>query len=200
MVWYCIGVNIINRTLHGSLEGLNSSSRIEKIFQKLKRNFVSPCGHVISSPFFFLPMEYRIMLAIDRCTTLTFRFLVASWQKIHLHVVEFSPVFMSVDIYLEYHGMAETEVSKVRPISAHPGETWPFSLPGTWSKVSSIKKETSLKISGKEVDLERNLFHKQHIYHQKSTNIQQSFRLGCRASLYREGLTNVNRNLQEGAF
>ena len=31
------------------------------------------------------------MLAIDRCTTLTFRFLVASWQKIHLHVVEFSP-------------------------------------------------------------------------------------------------------------
>ena len=63
------------------------------------------------------------MLAIDRCTTLTFRFLVASWQKIHLHVVEFSPVFMSVDIYLEYQGMAETEVSKVRPISAHPGET-----------------------------------------------------------------------------
>ena len=63
------------------------------------------------------------MLAIDRCTTLTFRFLEASWQKIHLHVVEFSPVFMSVDIYLECHGTAETEVSKVRPISAYPGET-----------------------------------------------------------------------------
>ena len=94
MVWYCIGVYIINRTLHGSLEVLNSSPRIEKIFQKSKRNFVSPRGHVISSSFFFLPMEYRIMLAIDRCTTLTFRFLVASWRKIHLHVVEFSPVFM----------------------------------------------------------------------------------------------------------
>ena len=31
------------------------------------------------------------MLAIDRCTTLTFRFLVEGWGKIHLHVVEFSP-------------------------------------------------------------------------------------------------------------
>ena len=37
MVWYFIGVHIINRTLHGRLE---------------KRNFVSPCGHVISSIFF----------------------------------------------------------------------------------------------------------------------------------------------------
>ena len=62
------------------------------------------------------------------------------------------------------------------------------------------KEETLLKISGKEVDLERNLFHKQHIYHQKSINIQQSFRLGHRASLYREGLINVDRNLQEGGF
>ena len=53
MVWYCIGVNIINRTLHGSLEVLNSSSRIEKIFQKSKRNFVSLRSHVISSSFFF---------------------------------------------------------------------------------------------------------------------------------------------------
>ena len=61
MVWYFIGVYIINRTLHGRLEIRNFSSRVEKIFhsfaaltreiffQHSKRNFVSPCGHVISS-------------------------------------------------------------------------------------------------------------------------------------------------------
>ena len=49
-------------------------------------------------------------------------------------------------------------------------------------------EETSLNISGKEVDLARNLFHKQPIRHQKSINIQQSFRLGRRATLYRERL------------
>ena len=27
----------------------------------------------------FLPMEYRITLAVDRCTALSFRFLPASW-------------------------------------------------------------------------------------------------------------------------
>ena len=45
--------------------------------------------------------------------------------------------------------------------------------------------------------LARNLFHKQRIYHQKSINIQQSFRLGRRATLHREGLINVNRNLHK---
>ena len=50
------------------------------------------------------------------------------------------------------------------------------------------KEETSLNISGKEVDLARHLFHKQRICHQKSINIQQSFRLGRRATLYRERL------------
>ena len=61
MVWYFIGVYIINRTLHGRLEIRNFSSRVEKIFhsfaaltreiffQHEKRNFVSPRGHVISS-------------------------------------------------------------------------------------------------------------------------------------------------------
>ena len=29
--------------------------------------------------FFFLPMEYRITLAVDLCTALSFRFLPASW-------------------------------------------------------------------------------------------------------------------------
>ena len=27
----------------------------------------------------FLPMEYRITLAVDRCTVLSFRFLLTSW-------------------------------------------------------------------------------------------------------------------------
>ena len=48
MVWYFIGVYIINRTLHGRLEIRNFSSRVEKIFHS-KRNFVSPRGHIISS-------------------------------------------------------------------------------------------------------------------------------------------------------
>ena len=50
MVWYFIGVYIINRALHDRLEIRNFSSRVEKnISQHLKRNFVSPRGHVISS-------------------------------------------------------------------------------------------------------------------------------------------------------
>ena len=50
MVWYFIGVYIINsnRTLHGRLEIQNLSSRVEIFFQH-KINFVSPSGHVISS-------------------------------------------------------------------------------------------------------------------------------------------------------
>ena len=92
---------------------------------------------------FFLPLEYRITLAVDRCTALSFRFLPASWWKIHSHVVEFLSAifarFMSVYIYLEYHRTAVSKVSKVRPISAM-GQTWSFSLPGKWSKVSSTKK------------------------------------------------------------
>ena len=59
IIWYFIGVYIINRILHGRLEKRNFSSLVEKfhsfaaltreIFQHLKRNFVSPRGHVISS-------------------------------------------------------------------------------------------------------------------------------------------------------
>ena len=35
MVWYFIGVYIINRTLHGRLEIRNFSSRVEKIFHSI---------------------------------------------------------------------------------------------------------------------------------------------------------------------
>ena len=54
MVWQFIGVNVINRILHGRLEIRNFSSRVEKIFHSFaalnsKRNFISPRCHVISS-------------------------------------------------------------------------------------------------------------------------------------------------------
>ena len=52
----------------------------------------------------------------------------------------------------------------------------------------------------KEVDLARNLFHKQPIYHQKSINIQQSFRLGRCKTLYHEGRINVNKNLHKAVY
>ena len=62
------------------------------------------------------------------------------------------------------------------------------------------KEEKWLNIFGKVVYLARNLFHKQRINHQKSRNIQQSFRLGRRATFYREGLVNVNRNLHTAVY
>ena len=76
MVWYFIGVYIINRTLHGRLEIPNFSSRVEKnislvrsahswnIFQYSKRNFVSPRGHVISS-IYVLRRKKENMYKID---------------------------------------------------------------------------------------------------------------------------------------
>ena len=93
---------------------------------------------------------------------------------------------MSVYIYLEYHRTAVSKVSNVRPISVYQGNLIFF-----------LARHVSLNISSKAVDLARNLFHKQHIYHQKSINVPQSFRLGSRSTLYREGLINVNRNLHK---
>ena len=111
----------------------------------------------------------------------------------------FSPVFMSVYIYLEYHCTAVSEVSKVHPISAY---RWNLILFVAQRVIKSLvhNEETSLNISSKEVDLARNLFHKQGICHQKSINIQQSFRLGHRATLYCEGLINFNRNLDNAVY
>ena len=72
---------------------------------------------------FFLPTEYRIMLAIDHCTVLMLRFLWQVGEKL-IHTLlssfpRFLPVFMSIYIYLEYQHMAVSEVSKVCPISAY---------------------------------------------------------------------------------
>ena len=55
MVWYLIGVYIINRTLHvhGRLEIQNFSAQWMSgiFFLHEKRNFVSPCSYVISSMY-----------------------------------------------------------------------------------------------------------------------------------------------------
>ena len=76
----------------------------------------------------------------------------------------------------------------------------PFRCPARDRKSPPQRRISSLNICGKEVDLARNLFHKQRIRHQKSINIQQSFRLGRRATLYRKGLINVNRNLDKAVY
>ena len=61
MVWYFIGVYIINKTLHGRLEIQNFSSRVEKnIFQHSKINFVSLFGRVKSS-ISYLIGQYLIL-------------------------------------------------------------------------------------------------------------------------------------------
>ena len=56
MVWYFIGVYIINRTLHGRLEIRNFPSHVEKNISLVccthsKRNVVSPRSYVKSSTY-----------------------------------------------------------------------------------------------------------------------------------------------------
>ena len=94
----------------------------------------------------------------------------------------FSPTFMSIYIYFdfEYHRTAVSQVSKSHSCVLVKVDL--FRCP------AGDRKSPPLNIFGKEVDLARNPFHKQRIYHQKSINIQQSFRLGRRATLYRERL------------
>ena len=134
---------------------------------------------------FFLPMEYQITLEIDRCTALTFRFFAASWWKIHSQVVEFLPaIFARFDVRLYI-----LWVSSYDRVLSLQGSSWICIY--RWNLILFVfesllhKEETSLNISGKEVDLGRNLFHKQRICHQKSINIQRSFRLGRHATLSR---------------
>ena len=133
-------------------------------------------------------MEYQITLEIDRCTALTFRFFAASWWKIHSQVVEFlSAIFARFRVHLYI-----LRVSSYDGVLSLQGSSWICIY--RWNLILFVfesllhKEETSRNISGKEVDLGRNLFHKQRICHQKSINIQQSFRLGRRATLYRERL------------
>ena len=84
----------------------------------------------------------------------------------------FSPTFMSVYIYFdfEYHRTAVSQVSKSHSCMSVKVDL--FRCP------AGDRKSPPLNIFGKEVDLARNPFPKQRIYHQKSINVQQSFRLG----------------------
>jgi len=69
MVWYFIGVYIINRTLHGRLQIRNFSSRIENIFQKLEEKFrisAWPCNILYlfqSSPFHLIVNEGSVKMS-----------------------------------------------------------------------------------------------------------------------------------------
>ena len=142
------------------------------------------------------------MLSKDHCTALTFRFLAESWWKIHSHIFEFLSV-----VFARFH------VHLYIPWVLLYGSVW--SLKGSSHICISVKldlfhclasdrksppqrKETLLIIFSKEVDLARNLFHKQRIYHQKSINIQQSFHLGCCATLYiaKGSLTNKKEDFK----
>ena len=58
-------------------------------------------------------------------------------------------------------------------------ETWSFYL--AWQVMESLHQRSWFALA-------KSLFHKQHVYHQKSKNIQQSFHSGHRATLYCEGL------------
>ena len=143
-------------------------------------------------------MEYRITLAVDGCTTLTLRFLAASWWKIHLHVVQFlSASFARFHVRLYIPSVRRCLKSPRFVLYLH---TILFVARHVIESLLHNWEETSLNISGKEVDLARNLFHKQRICHQKTINILQSFRLGRRATLYREGLIHVNRNLDKAVY
>ena len=130
-------------------------------------------------------MEYRITLEDGE-------------KFIHMFLSSFprfSSFFMSVIPWVSWRCLKSPRFIPY----LHIGETWSFSLTGMWSKVSSTRR-TMLNIFGKETDLGGKLFHKQTVYHQKSINIQQSFRLGRRITLYREVLINVNRNLQKAVY
>ena len=64
----------------------------------------------------FLPMEYRITLAVDRCTALSFRFLPASWLKnsftrCWVPFRDFRPFYVLVSSY--------GGIGSLRPISAY---------------------------------------------------------------------------------
>ena len=64
------------------------------------------------------------------------------------------------------------------------GETWSFSLPGTWLKIPYTKKNCRWYFQQRSCfAFARSLFHKQHVYYQKSINIQLSFYLGHRTTL-----------------
>ena len=77
MVWYFIGVYIINRTSHGRLEIRNFCSRVEKnislvsaanewnIFQHSKKSFASPRGH-INTGYYTVARRYEFYFRVAK--------------------------------------------------------------------------------------------------------------------------------------
>ena len=118
--------------------------------RRLSKNYFEPWYDM-----FFWPME-------DRCIVLTFRFLAASWWKIHSHVFEFlfcgfRPFSVSVIPWVSSYGSIWRPLKFPRFVPyLHIGGAESFLLPGSWSLHD---------IFSKEVDLARNLFHKQRVYH-----------------------------------
>ena len=95
---------------------------------------------------FFGLMEYWLTLAIDRCIASTFSFF--RWQsrwKIHSHVLELLSA-----VFARFHARYTLSIIVRRCLKSprfvpylHIGKTWSFSLLGTWSKVSSTKKNNT---------------------------------------------------------
>ena len=95
----------------------------------------------------FFPLQYQITLAVDCCTALTFRFLAASWWKIHSHLFEFlSAVFTRFHVRLHIPWVWQCLNSQRLVPYLHIGETWSFLLPSTWLIESLLHKEKKLRL------------------------------------------------------
>ena len=84
----------------------------------------------------------------------------------------FSPIFMSVYIYLEYHCTAVSEVSKVRPISAY---RWNLIFFVAWHVIKSLlhEEETSLIIFQAKKLIWREICSTKSVFIIRTINIQQ---------------------------
>ena len=87
-----------------------------------------------------LPMEYRITLAVRHCRSSFCRQVGEKFIHTLLSSFpRFSPVLCPF-IYTFSIIVRRCRKSPRFVLYLHIGETWSFSLPGTWSKVSSTKK------------------------------------------------------------
>ena len=88
----------------------------------------------------FLPMEYRITLAVRHCRSSFCRQVGEKFiHTLMSSFPRFSPVLCPF-IYTFSIIVQQCRRSPRFFLYLHIGETWSFSLPGTWSKVSSTKK------------------------------------------------------------
>ena len=148
MVWYFIGVYIINRTLHGRLEIRNFSSRVENIslvrcahswniFQHSKRNFVSPRSHVISSITLKVTSpkvkdNFRRGKELNWYWVLVFPFNIIMYSQVfllltHSHVqsLQFSPKLFPMELSLVKARLAkENKMGKKTKQKQQGRESW----------------------------------------------------------------------------